>query len=105
MNIELLQQLCEASAVSGDEQEVRDILINTLEPCVNEITFDGLGSFVARKGNKGPKVAVVGHMDERDGAPGLARKLVEKAGEHRRPALGDGAAPHDDAAPAGEVNK
>ena len=42
MNIELLQQLCEASAVSGDEQEVRDILINTLEPCVNEITFDGL---------------------------------------------------------------
>lgn len=45
MNIELLQQLCEASAVSGDEQEVRDILINTLEPCVNEITFDGLGSF------------------------------------------------------------
>lgn len=47
MNIELLQQLCEASAVSGDEQEVRDILINTLEPCVNEITFDGLGSFVA----------------------------------------------------------
>ncbi|XNM82211.1 hypothetical protein ACLK1V_21355 [Escherichia coli] len=53
MNIELLQQLCEASAVSGDEQEVRDILINTLEPCVNEITFHGLGSFVARKGNKG----------------------------------------------------
>ncbi len=24
MNIELLQQLCEASAVSGDEQEVRE---------------------------------------------------------------------------------
>lgn len=64
MNIELLQQLCEASAVSGDEQEVRSILINTLEPCVDEITFDGLGSFVARKGNHGPKVAIVGHMDE-----------------------------------------
>lgn len=61
MNIELLQQLCE---VSGDEQEVRAILINTLEPCVDEITFDGLGSFVARKGNRGPKVAIVGHMDE-----------------------------------------
>lgn len=27
MNIKLLQQLCEASAVSGDEQEVRAILI------------------------------------------------------------------------------
>ncbi len=56
MNIELLQQLCEASAVSGDEQEVRNILIKTLQPCVNEITFDGLGSFVARKGIKGRKL-------------------------------------------------
>ena len=64
MNIELLQQLCEASAVSGDEQEVRTLLINALESSVDEITFDGLGSFVARKGNRGPKVAVVGHMDE-----------------------------------------
>lgn len=64
MNIELLQQLCEASAVSGDEQEVRTLLINALESSVDEITFDGLGCFVARKGNRGPKVAVVGHMDE-----------------------------------------
>lgn len=64
MNIELLQQLCEASAVSGDEQEVRNILTNALEHNVDDITFDGLGSFVARKGNRGPKVAIVGHMDE-----------------------------------------
>ncbi|MFP1557881.1 hypothetical protein ACLB1T_13095 [Escherichia coli] len=96
MNIELLQQLCEASAVSGDEQEVRDILINTLEPCVNEITFDGLGSFVARcKGNKVPKVAVVGHMDEVgfmvthiDGAvfcvlPPLAAGGISRCSSHR----------------------
>lgn len=64
MNIELLQQLCEASAVSGDEQEVRTLLINALDSSVDEITFDGLGSFVARKGNRGPKVAIVSHMDE-----------------------------------------
>ncbi|WP_052284191.1 aminopeptidase [Kluyvera genomosp. 1] len=64
MNIELLQQLCEATAVSGDEQEVRSILIHALEDCVDEISFDGLGSFVARKGARGPKVAIVGHMDE-----------------------------------------
>ncbi len=64
MNIELLQHLCEASAVSGDEQEVRAHLIKTLQSSVDEITFDGLGSFVARKGHRGPKVAIVGHMDE-----------------------------------------
>ncbi|MEB2473826.1 peptidase, partial [Escherichia coli] len=59
-----MQQLCESSAVSCDEQEVRDILINTLEACVNEITFDGLGSFGARTVNTVPKVAVVGPRDE-----------------------------------------
>lgn len=35
-----------------------------LEFCVNEIIFDGLGSFVVCKGNKGLKVVVVGYMDE-----------------------------------------
>lgn len=39
MNIELLQQLCEASAVSGDEQEVRTLLINALDSSVDEITL------------------------------------------------------------------
>lgn len=64
MNNELLKQLCDATAVSGDEQEVRDILRAALEPHADDISFDGLGSFIARKGNRGPKVAIVGHMDE-----------------------------------------
>lgn len=64
MNIELLKSLCDASAVSGDEQEVRTILIDALQRHADEITFDGLGSVIARKGSRGPKVAIVGHMDE-----------------------------------------
>ncbi len=64
MNIDLLKSLCEASAVSGDEQEVRDLLIDTLEGHADEIAFDGLGCLIARKGTRGPKVAIVGHMDE-----------------------------------------
>lgn len=64
MNIDLLKNLSDASAVSGDEQEVRQILARELREHADEITFDGLGSFVARKGNNGPKVAIVGHMDE-----------------------------------------
>lgn len=64
MNIELLKTLCECSAVSGDEQEVRNVLVDTLESHADEIRFDGLGSFIARKGTRGPKVAIVGHMDE-----------------------------------------
>lgn len=64
MNNELLKKLCSATAVSGDEQEVRDILCSALEASADDISFDGLGSFIARKGNRGPKVAIVGHMDE-----------------------------------------
>jgi len=64
MNTDLLQALCEADAVSGDEQEVRDILNGTLKPHADDISFDGLGSFIARKGSQGPKVALIGHMDE-----------------------------------------
>lgn len=64
MNTELLKNLCEASAVSSDEQEVRQLLIAALTPHVDDIVFDGLGSLIARKGTRGPKVAVVGHMDE-----------------------------------------
>lgn len=64
MNTDLLRKLCDASAVSGDEHEVRQVLIRTLENDADEITFDGLGSFIARKGSRGPKVAIVGHMDE-----------------------------------------
>jgi len=64
MNTELLKTLCDASAVSGDEHEVRQILTQQLKSHADEIDFDGLGSFIARKGSQGPKIAVVGHMDE-----------------------------------------
>lgn len=64
MNTDLLKTLCEAHAVSGDEQEVRQILTQQLKHHADDISFDGLGSFIARKGTRGPKVAVVGHMDE-----------------------------------------
>ncbi|EUJ32118.1 peptidase [Listeria cornellensis FSL F6-0969] len=53
-----------ASGTSGDEQEIREILYRELVNEADEITFDGLGSFIARKGSRGPKVAIIGHMDE-----------------------------------------
>lgn len=64
METNLLKQLVMASGTSGDEQEIREILYRELVNEADEITFDGLGSFIARKGSKGPKVAIIGHMDE-----------------------------------------
>ncbi|MBC2166337.1 peptidase [Listeria booriae] len=64
METNLLKQLVMASGTSGDEQEIREILYKELVSHADEITFDGLGSFIARKGSRGPKVAIIGHMDE-----------------------------------------
>jgi len=64
MNTELLESLCLATAVSGDEHDVRQLLLSRLEGISDEIVFDGLGSVIARKGSRGPKIAIVGHMDE-----------------------------------------
>ncbi|MBC1399777.1 zinc-binding metallopeptidase family protein [Listeria fleischmannii] len=64
MKKDLLKQLVTASSVSGDEEEVRQILKEELAGVADEISYDGLGSFIARKGSSGPKIALVSHMDE-----------------------------------------
>lgn len=62
---ELLQELTEATGVSGYEAEVRAILRRHLQG-VAEITHDQLGSFVTRLSGPtdGPRVMLAGHMDE-----------------------------------------
>lgn len=59
-----LKELSLASGVSGDETEVRRIMHRALKDKVDEIYFDGLGSFISKKGNGKTKVALVSHMDE-----------------------------------------
>ncbi|WP_194437863.1 M42 family metallopeptidase [Vibrio fluminensis] len=62
----LLAQLNNAHGPSGREYEVRKILCDELADIADEISFDGLGSLIARlnRNATGPKVAVVAHMDE-----------------------------------------
>ena len=62
----LLAQLNDAHGPSGREEEVRKVICDALVPVADEITFDGLGSVIARLNRHamGPKVAVVAHMDE-----------------------------------------
>ncbi|MEM9080259.1 MAG: M42 family metallopeptidase [Verrucomicrobiota bacterium] len=61
--IELLRELCEAHAVSGFEDEVRDIFERELKN-YGEIGFDRLGSVYCANHRKGPRILVAGHMDE-----------------------------------------
>jgi putative aminopeptidase FrvX len=64
---ELLEKLCNATAVSGDESEVRGIVLDQVKPCADEVKVDALGNvLVSRfgKDEKRLKVMLAAHMDE-----------------------------------------
>jgi putative aminopeptidase FrvX len=65
--IELLEKLCNASAVSGNESEVRQIVLEEVKTCADDVKVDALGNvLVTHKGNaeNRPRVMLAAHMDE-----------------------------------------
>jgi putative aminopeptidase FrvX len=65
--LELLEKLCNAMSVSGDEGEVRRIILEEVKPYADEVKVDALGSVLVRKtgtGKKPLKVLLDAHMDE-----------------------------------------
>lgn len=66
--VPLLKRLSEASGVSGYEREVRDIVVEALEPFADSVQTDALGNVIALKQGTGPaprpSVMIATHMDE-----------------------------------------
>jgi len=65
--IALLEKLCNAVAVSGDESEVRSIVLEQVKPIADECHVDALGNVLAVRKAHQPgalKVMLSGHMDE-----------------------------------------
>jgi endoglucanase len=65
--ISLLQKLCNAVAVSGDEAEVRQIVRAEVEEFVDEVKIDAIGNLLAfkhRKKSRGLRILIAAHMDE-----------------------------------------
>lgn len=65
--IRLLERLCNACAVSGDEQEVRAIVLEQVRPHAGEVRVDALGNVLALRPGQGErrlKVMLAAHMDE-----------------------------------------
>ena len=62
----LLKKLTEASGVSGNEKEVRDIIISEIKDYTDSIKIDALGNIIAFKKGKdtGKKIMLAAHMDE-----------------------------------------
>lgn len=65
--LKLLEKLCNVIAVSGDEGEVRTIVLEEIKPHVDEVRVDALGNVLATRHGRGAKrmrVMLDAHMDE-----------------------------------------
>jgi len=65
--LNLLERLCNAAAVSGDEGEVRKIVLEEIQPHADEVEIDALGNVLAKRIGKGDNklgVMIAAHMDE-----------------------------------------
>jgi len=62
----LLKKLTEASGVSGNESEVRNIIIDEIKDYVDDIKIDNIGNVIVYKKGKvnAPKLMVTAHLDE-----------------------------------------
>ena len=89
----LLEQLCNACGVSGDEGEVRKIVIDQLESHVDELKVDALGNVLVTKLGKTDqrlRVMIAAHMDEigfmitHDEGDGLFRFDIVGGIDHRQ---------------------
>lgn len=65
--LKLLEKLCNAVAVSGDEGAARKIVLEEVKPFADEVTVDALGSVLVRKKGRDKKalrVLLDCHLDE-----------------------------------------
>ncbi len=67
----LIQKLVEIASPSGHETRIRELIRSEIEPYVDEVRVDAMGSLIARKGqasqegaDKGLKIMLAAHMDE-----------------------------------------
>jgi len=75
----LLRELTEASGVSGNEKEVRDLIKSSLEGYVDHMETDRIGNLIVHKKGSNPggkKLMIAAHMDE----VGLIVKDVDSSG-------------------------
>lgn len=65
--LKLLERLCNVLAVSGDEGEVRRIVLDEIKPYADQVRVDALGNVLATRPGRGKKrmrVMLDAHMDE-----------------------------------------
>ncbi|MBI5062917.1 MAG: M42 family peptidase [Desulfatitalea sp.] len=64
MDFTLLQQLVDTPGVSGREERVRALVSDRMAALGAQTAVDAMGSLIGHIPGKGPKVALIAHMDE-----------------------------------------
>lgn len=67
LDYELLKKLCTADGISGDEENIRNIILKEINPYADKITVDNMGNILAfKKGRQraDKKLLLSAHMDE-----------------------------------------
>lgn len=67
LDIKLLKRLCKCDGISGDEGEVRELIIEEIKPYADRISIDNLGNLIVHKKGKNrakSKLMLSAHMDE-----------------------------------------
>jgi endoglucanase len=63
----LLHELSDAMGPPGFEEDVRRIMVREMKPLADQLSYDGMGSVIARQGSSGPRIMLDAHMDELGG--------------------------------------
>lgn len=64
MDFSLLSRLTEAPGISGREERVREIVAERFSHLNAETSIDAMGNLIGHIAGKGPRVALIAHMDE-----------------------------------------
>lgn len=65
INTQLLSKICETPGAPGFEQRIRQLVIQEVEPLVDELSIDAMGNVIAiKRGQERKKVMIAAHMDE-----------------------------------------
>lgn len=60
----LLKELTEIFGPSGNEDRIREVILNKIRPYADDIQVDKLGNIIATKNGPGEKLMLAAHMDE-----------------------------------------
>jgi len=75
-DLHILKRLIKAYGVSGNEDEVRELIKREIRRYVDVISIDNMGNLIAHKRGKAPRIMLAAHLDE----VGLMIKKIDNSG-------------------------